>query len=53
VERVAEKRAAGKSLRTIAEEEGVSDTQIRSDIKEAGANPFAPAPGKVTGRDGK
>jgi hypothetical protein len=55
VKRVAEKRGEGKSLRTIADEEGVSDQTVRNDLKTAGAKGFAPEPdsGIVTGKDGK
>lgn len=45
VERVAASRVDGKSLRTIAEEEGVSQSQVRRDIEESldlGAPPGAP-----------
>ena len=41
-DRVAEKRAAGKSLRQIAEEECVSEVQIRRDVECSGAPPGAP-----------
>lgn len=53
IERVAEKRAEGKSLRAIAEEEGVSAPQILADIKEAGVKGLTPEPDKVVGKDGK
>lgn len=63
-ERVAAARVEGKSLRTIAEEEGVSHIQVREDLKAAsGVNPLTPetkptqdtpaTPAKVTGKDGK
>ena len=66
--RIAAARAEGQSLRAIAETEGVSEKQVRADIKElqdpetphsddesAGADHSAPAlsPEKVTGKDGK
>lgn len=35
IKRVQEARKAGKSLRTIAEEEGVSHTQIKNDLEES------------------
>lgn len=54
IERVAEKRAEGKSLRTIAEEEGVSRQTVLNDLDESGVNPLTPeAPEKVTGKDGR
>jgi hypothetical protein len=57
VGRVAEKRKEGKSLRTIAEEEGVSKSQIERDLDEAKSTvpggTVEPADGKVKGRDGK
>lgn len=51
IERVAEKRAAGKSLQTIADEEGVSKAQIRRDINCA--PPGTVEPEEVVGKDGK
>jgi hypothetical protein len=55
VERVAVKRAEGKSLRAIALEEGVSAEQVRQDVKEAGVKGLTPEPeaNQVTGLDGK
>jgi hypothetical protein len=58
VEREAEGRRQGKSLRTIAEEEGVSQEQVRRDTKEAGVNHVTPEPVdgtglRVLGKDGK
>ena len=55
VKRVAEKRQQGKSLRTIADEEGVSEKTVRKDIEEATADGSAvePGTGKVMGKDGK
>lgn len=55
VKRVAEKRKEGKSLRTIAEEEGISEKTVRKDIDEATADGSAvePESGKVMGKDGK
>ena len=56
-DRAAAARQQGKSLRTIAEEEGVSESQIRRDLEEAKstAPPGAvePPEGKVTGKDGR
>lgn len=51
--RVVDKRTEGKSLRTIADEEDVSESQVRNDLKAAGAQGCAPEPETVTGRDGK
>jgi DNA-binding CsgD family transcriptional regulator len=53
VKRVAGKRAEGKSLRTIAEEEGVSPEQVRQDVKDATVKGLTVEPEKVMGRDGK
>jgi transposase len=55
IERVATARQEGKSLRTIAAEEGVSESQIRLDVKTATAQGCAvdPPGGKVTGQDGR
>lgn len=69
VERVATSRTGGKSIRTIAEEERVSKSQIERDLEEAGQvsppgtpdleasgeTPVSPAPddSTVKGRDGK
>jgi hypothetical protein len=53
--RVAEARSEGKSLRAIAEEEGVDVSQMRRDI-ESGVpfdTPDTEPPPTVTGRDGK
>ncbi len=56
-ERVATARIAGQSTRTIAKQEGVSDTTIQRDIKEIAstAPPGAvePPDGKIVGQDGK
>lgn len=52
IERVVEKRTEGKSLRTIADEEGVSLGQVQRDL-EAGVSPDTPEPETVSGRDGK
>ena len=52
VKRVAEKRQQGKSLRTIADEEGVSVKTVRDDIDESGVRGGTPD-AEVTGRDGK
>jgi hypothetical protein len=61
--RLAEKRQArviasrqdGKSIRTIAEEEGVSRQTVQNDLDRAGVKGLTPEPaeGKVTGKDGK
>jgi len=55
VKRVAAGTREGKSLRVIAEEEKISEKQVREDLKKSGAEGSAPAPpdGKVTGKDGK
>jgi hypothetical protein len=51
VDRVAAARAEGDSLRTIAEREGVSEKQVREDLKAAGAE--GSAPDRIHGADGK
>lgn len=53
-ERVSESRAEGKSLRTIADEEGVSKTTVRNDLDAATVQgcPVEPAT-KITGKDGR
>lgn len=53
IKRVAKARRQGKSTRTIAKEEGVSQPQVVKDIREAGDNGLSPERGKVTGKDGK
>jgi hypothetical protein len=55
IRRVAEGRRQGKSTRRLAEDEGVSESQVREDLKAATAQGCAvdPEGGKVTGRDGK
>ncbi len=55
IDRVAESRREGKSLRTIADEEGVSHPQIIADLREATGKglPVEPETGRVQGRDGK
>jgi hypothetical protein len=55
VARVAEAKRQGKSTRTIAEEEGVSQTQVQADLKaatEQGCSVESDS-GKVQGKDGK
>jgi ParB-like chromosome segregation protein Spo0J len=57
VERVADRRRAGESLRTIAEEEGISKAQVERDLEKAGQlSPqgiVEPDNEKVHGRDGR
>ena len=57
LKRVAEARAEGKSIRTIAEEEGVSPTQVVADLKAASEGTVqgctVETPSTVTGKDGK
>jgi hypothetical protein len=56
IERVAEARAEGQSIRTIAEAEKVSEKTVRNDIAEQVRTPSAPEPAKpkkTTGKDGK
>ncbi len=57
VARVAEKKTEGKSNRVIAEEEGVSEGQVRRDLEThstaSGGDAVEPPEGKVTGKDGK
>jgi hypothetical protein len=56
IERIAERRTQGESLRTIAKEEGVSPTQVRHDLEAAsgvqGCTP-EPATGQVVGANGR
>jgi uncharacterized protein YerC len=52
LERVAEMRADGKSIRTIADEEGVSKTQVERDLDQLSRGGTV-APEKVVGKDGK
>jgi hypothetical protein len=49
IERVVEARAAGKSIRQIAKEEGQSPTSIAKDIKDGAPR----SPDKITGLDGR
>jgi hypothetical protein len=54
-QRVAKARTEGRSIRAIAEDEGVSREQVRRDLQAAtdmGVSVESPE-GKVTGRDGK
>ena len=66
--RVKAKRSEGKSIRTIAGEEGVSKSQVEKDLKKEPVHQWTPAtepeadvgevidtpePTKVTGKDGK
>ncbi len=53
VKRVAEARQEGKSIRTIAEEEGVSVGQVQRDVEKAtvSGDTVAPPSGKVKGKD--
>jgi hypothetical protein len=51
IERVTAARAEGDSLRMIAEREGVSEKQVREDLRAAGAEGSAPE--RVRGADGK
>ena len=53
VERVAEMRSEGKSLRAISDEVGVSAEQVRQDVKEATVKGLTVEPEKVVGKDGK
>src|SRR4029077_11635313 len=54
VHRVANARANGQSLRTIAKAENVSESTVRTDLEKAGAQGVRTTPegGKVTGSDG-
>lgn len=54
-ERIAEKRKQGRSLRKIAEEEGVDQATVRRDLSSAGVAGATPEPesGTITGQDGK
>lgn len=55
VERIAEARRLGASIRTIAEAEGVSVGQVQRDLKAAtvSGDTVEPKGGKVRGKDGK
>jgi len=55
IERVAAARREGESLRTIAENEGVSQSTVRGDLEKSTAQGCAVEPegGKVTGQDGR
>jgi hypothetical protein len=62
IQRVAQARSEGESLRAIAEKEGVSKSQIERDLEEHAADEPTvppgtvgkpPVPETVTGRDGK
>jgi hypothetical protein len=55
VELVADLRRQGESHRSIAEQTGVSEKQIREDLKKANAEGYAvePESGRVMGKDGK
>ncbi len=56
IDRIAEARKGGKSIRVIAEEEGVSVGTVQRDIQAAtvsGGDTVEPAGGKVTGKDGR
>lgn len=58
IERIAARRKGGESTRKIADEEGVSQSQVMRDLDDAnsGEPPHGspePAAGKVTGKDGK
>lgn len=53
-ERIAKARVDGKSLRTIAENEGVSEKTVRNDLKTVtaeGGYAVTPPDGKITGKD--
>lgn len=55
-ERVAAARVAGKSLRTIAEEEGVSKKTVERDLEGvtvSGGETVTPPDGKIIGQDGR
>jgi hypothetical protein len=54
-QRVAAARASGMSQRAIADQEGVSQQQIRRDLEDSGETPVSPEPvnGTVQGLDGK
>lgn len=55
IKEIVDKRKEGKSLRTIADEVGVSESTVRNDIETATAQGCAvePPDGKVKGKDGK
>lgn len=53
IKRVAEARQQGKSTRTIAEEEGVSQTQVVADLETATEQGCSVDPKLSTGKDGK
>lgn len=56
IARVVDARQEGHSLRAIAEQEGVSESQVREDLKKASTAQgcaVEPEEGAVTGRDGR
>jgi hypothetical protein len=58
IQLVIDKKKEGKSNRAIADEVGVSEKQVRKDLKKSGADRSAPeksepSNGKVKGKDGK
>ncbi len=53
VKRVAAAREEGKSIRTIAENEGVSTTQVAEDLKKSSGVQGGCTPATTTGKDGK
>ena len=53
VEREAEARKDGKSIRDIASTSGVSPSQVTRDLASSGVPPGTPDASKVTGKDGK
>jgi hypothetical protein len=52
-QRIVQSRSQGKSTRTIAEEEGISQMQVRRDLKASGETGVSPDQERVAGRDGK
>ena len=51
--RVVEKNARGESTRKIAQDEGISQSQVLRDLADAGEPPGSPEPKPIKGRDGK
>ncbi len=52
-QRIAEGRAQGKSIRTLAEEEGVHPKTVERDLEKVAPGVAGATPATVTGRDGK
>jgi hypothetical protein len=53
IKRIADSRADGKSTRTMAAEEGISEKMVRNDLDAAAAAGILDEPETVTGKDGR